>query len=78
MAPHGAVGTEEVVVKAEEISAGKGGLSSTAGFYLTSGHTTGTKCTSAPKNELQLCCVRVICNTRQSSVHMFNTQSLVQ
>lgn len=27
MAPHGAVGTEEVAVKAEEISAGKGGLS---------------------------------------------------
>lgn len=49
MAPHGAVGTEEVAVKAEEISAGKGGLSSTAGLYLTTGHTTETKCTSAPK-----------------------------
>lgn len=49
MTPHGAVGTEEVAVKAEEISAGKGGLSSTAGLYLTTGHTTETKCTSAPK-----------------------------
>lgn len=35
MAPHGAVATEEVAVKAEENSAGEAGLSSTARFYLT-------------------------------------------
>lgn len=35
MAPHGAVATEEVAVKAEKNSAGEAGLSSTAGFYLT-------------------------------------------
>jgi len=59
-----------VLKRLPEISAGKGGLSSAAGLYLTTGHTTGTNCTSTPKTQLQLCCVQVICDTQQSSVHI--------
>lgn len=72
MAPHGAVATEEVAVKAEKNSAGEAGLSSTAGFYLTRSTRQRLR---AHRHQLQLC---VICGhgTQQSSVLMYKLSLL--